>query len=101
MQNFNPLIIHEFLNRLNYYQSQPQNQQIAYAPMTPEQQNWANSIPRRDNTLLDTNLNYIPTIEQINKMNGINARGLTTEDREQIRTAREAYDAALRRAQGN
>ena len=103
MQNFNPIVLQSLLRNLQIQQYNPQldlYNQLAYAPMSPEQQAWANNLKRTDPTLQNTNLNYIPTIQQLNLMNAFNARGLTTEDREQMRATREAYDNLMNNNQG-
>lgn len=101
MQNINSIPVQQLMANLGrYIQGIPQAERIAYAPMTPEQQAWANRLPRQDVTQMNTNLNYIPTMQQINSMNALNARGLNTIDAQQMREAREAYDAILRQQQG-
>lgn len=100
MQNFNPMVLQSLLNNLQFYQAQQYNPQIAFAPMTPEQQAWANNQKRLDPTQQDTNVNYIPTYNQLYGMNAFNAKGLNTTDRDQMLDARAAYDEAIRRMQG-
>lgn len=94
------MVLQDFLRNLQAQELVNQNeQQLAWSPMSPEQQAWANRQKRLDPTQQNTNLNYIPTLGQINSMNALNARNMTTVDAEQMRAAREAYDNLLRQRQ--